>query len=84
MAEPIVIRCRENGPLVIQGPIKVVDHLGNAFTLNPARESYALCRCGHSKNKPFCDGAHRECGFQGAELAPAPVQAPPPVTPPPT
>ena len=77
MADPIVIRCRENGPLVIQGPIKVVDHLGNEFPLNPAKESYSLCRCGHSKNKPFCDGAHRECGFQGAQLAPAAPPVPP-------
>ena len=80
MADPIVIRCRENGPFVIQGPIKVVDHLGNEFPLNPAKESYALCRCGQSKNKPLCDGSHRECGFQGAQLAPTPAPAPPPVS----
>ncbi len=39
---------------------------GDAF---PARASYALCRCGHSKNKPFCDGSHAKAGFDGTETA---------------
>jgi CDGSH-type Zn-finger protein len=69
MSEPLVIRCRENGPLVIQGAIRVVDHLGNEFAIAPGKDTLALCRCGHSKTKPFCDGSHRTCGFQGAELA---------------
>jgi CDGSH-type Zn-finger protein len=72
MAEPLVIRCRENGPLVIQGPVKIIDHLGNEFTLQPGKDTVALCRCGHSKNRPFCDGSHRTCGFLAAEIAPAP------------
>lgn len=70
MADPLVIRCRENGPLVIQGPVTVVDHLGHAFTLPTEKPLIALCRCGGSKNKPFCDGSHKECGFQAADLAP--------------
>ena len=72
MADPLVIRCRENGPLVIQGPIQVVDHQGNAFVIPPGKDTVALCRCGQSKNKPFCDGSHRACGFLAAELAPVP------------
>jgi CDGSH-type Zn-finger protein len=28
------------------------------------KETFSLCRCGHSKDKPFCDGAHREAGFE--------------------
>src|ERR671924_94862 len=67
MADRIVIRCRENGPLVIQGAIQILDHLGNEFTLPVGKETIALCRCGHSKNKPFCDGSHRTCGFQAPE-----------------
>ena len=69
MTEPVTIRCRENGPLVIQAPIKVLDHLGNEFVIPVGKETVALCRCGQSKNKPFCDGSHRQCGFQALEVA---------------
>jgi len=69
MAEPLVIRLRENGPLLIQGVAKVVDHQGNEFTIPPGKDTIALCRCGQSKNKPFCDGSHKTCGFVAAELA---------------
>jgi CDGSH-type Zn-finger protein len=70
MAEPIVIRCREHGPLVIQGPCRIVDHLGNEFPLPTNKPLVALCRCGQSANKPFCDGSHKSCGFQAGNLAP--------------
>jgi CDGSH-type Zn-finger protein len=69
MSDPVVIRTRENGPLVIHGAVKIVDHLGHEFTPPPGKETIALCRCGHSRNKPFCDGSHRGCGFQAAEVA---------------
>ena len=69
MSEPVVIRCRENGPLVVLGKVTVVDHLGNEFSLPSGKEAAALCRCGHSKNKPFCDGSHRSCNFRATELA---------------
>lgn len=77
MSEEVVIRCRENGPFLVTGPIKVVDHLGNAFPV-PAGKNIALCRCGHSGNRPFCDGSHRGCMFEAGELAPNPP--PPPGT----
>ncbi len=69
MSEAIVIRCRENGPYLVQGPVRVVDHLGNEFVIPPGKEFVALCRCGHSARRPFCDGSHKQCGFQAAELA---------------
>jgi CDGSH-type Zn-finger protein len=69
MAEPLVIRCRENGPYVIQGAIKVVDHQGNEFAIPPGKDNIALCRCGQSRTRPFCDGSHRQVGFQAAEAA---------------
>jgi CDGSH-type Zn-finger protein len=72
MSEPVVIRCRENGPLVVRGAIRVVDHLGNEFPLPEGKDNVALCRCGHSGNRPFCDGSHRTCGFQAPEVAPGP------------
>jgi CDGSH-type Zn-finger protein len=69
MSEPVVIRCRENGPLVVRGLVKIVDQLGNEFTPPPGKDNVALCRCGQSRTKPFCDGSHRDCGFQAAETA---------------
>jgi CDGSH-type Zn-finger protein len=72
MADLVVIRCRENGPLVIQGPVKVIDHLGQEFTLPTNKDNVALCRCGTSKNRPFCDGSHRACGFRADEVAAPP------------
>jgi CDGSH-type Zn-finger protein len=69
VSEPVTIRTRENGPLVIHGPVRIVDHLGNEFTPPPGKEQIALCRCGQSKNRPFCDGSHRGCGFVAGETA---------------
>jgi len=69
MAELLTIRCRENGPLVIQGSIRVIDHLGQEFTLPIGKDAVALCRCGGSRIKPFCDGSHRHNGFAACELA---------------
>jgi len=56
------IRPLKNGPLEVSGPVDVVDAKGDA---KPAPEDPVyLCRCGHSSNKPFCDGTHRKVGFQ--------------------
>jgi CDGSH-type Zn-finger protein len=68
----VTIKVRPNGPLLIEGPITLVDHEGNAFPLNPDKPNVALCRCGQSSRKPFCDGTHNRCGFQSVELAPKP------------
>ena len=69
----VTIRCREHGPLVVELPdavgLRVTDHLGSEFPLPAGKRAVALCRCGHSKNRPFCDGSHRECGFSAAEVA---------------
>ena len=64
------------GPLVVPLNIKIVDHLGNPFVLPAGKENVALCRCGHSKTKPFCDGSHKACAFQASESAPPPAPAP--------
>ncbi len=63
------IRIRDNGPLVVEGPITVTDGDGNQFPIDSSKPSVALCRCGASKNRPFCDGAHRDAGFQACERA---------------
>ena len=70
MAE-VTIRCRANGPYVVEGRVTIIDHQGNAFAIASDKPAIALCRCGASKNKPFCDGSHRDCGFQAEELASA-------------
>jgi CDGSH-type Zn-finger protein len=57
------ILCDNNGPYRITGDIVLTDAQGNQFDLS-GRERVALCRCGQSNNKPFCDGAHRNAGFQ--------------------
>lgn len=66
----VSIRTRENGPFLVAGPIQLVDHEGGVFNLG-GKETIALCRCGQSKNRPFCDGTHKTCGFVAAEKAPA-------------
>ena len=57
------VMVRNNGPLRIEGEFKIVDQDGNAFGL-AGRTMIALCRCGYSENKPFCDGSHKTKGFQ--------------------
>jgi CDGSH-type Zn-finger protein len=69
MDDPVLIRCRENGPLVVTGPVRIVDHLGNEFIIPAGKPNVALCRCGKSGTKPFCDGSHKTCGFLAAETA---------------
>lgn len=71
------IRCRANGPFVVEGPVTIVDHNGNVFPVNADKPAVALCRCGQSKRKPFCDGSHNGCGFQASEEAP-PIPSPQP------
>jgi CDGSH-type Zn-finger protein len=73
MSEPLTVHCRENGPLVIKGAIRVVDHQGNEFPLPVGKDTIALCRCGQSQKKPFCDGSHKGAGFQAAQTAPPPA-----------
>jgi CDGSH-type Zn-finger protein/uncharacterized Fe-S cluster protein YjdI len=50
-----------NGPLRVSGNLELVS--GTGRTINKVTETY-LCRCGHSKNKPYCDGSHKAAGFQ--------------------
>ena len=61
----VTITIRENGPLLVEGDFKLVDAAGNEVPL----KKKALCRCGGSTMKPFCDGTHSKIGFQGAIAA---------------
>ena len=67
-----------NGSLRIEGDFEIVDQDGNPFGL-AGRTKLSLCRCGQSSNKPFCDSAHKTCGFQSQVVAfdlPAPQPKP--------
>jgi CDGSH-type Zn-finger protein len=68
----VTIRTRINGPFLVEGPFKLVDSEGHEFTLDSAKPAIALCRCGQSSRKPFCDGTHKTCGFVGDERATSP------------
>ncbi len=56
----------KNGPFVVTGDAELKDMAGDSY---PAAEKLALCRCGASANKPFCDGTHGKVGFAAAEQA---------------
>ena len=68
----VTIDCRENGPFLVTGPVTVRDHLGQEFAIPPGKPAIALCRCGHSQRRPFCDGSHKTCGFVAGEKATPP------------
>ena len=65
----VKIRMRPSGPFVVEGPIELVDSDGNAFEIDPSKPAIALCRCGESEKRPFCDGAHNRCDFESDEKA---------------
>jgi len=64
----VKISVRDNGPILVSGPVTVTDHEGGTFDLG-GKETIALCRCGESAKRPFCDGKHNSCGFSAAERA---------------
>lgn len=60
------IKVSNNGPYVVTGTVEVLDADGAVYTV---KQSFALCRCGGSSTKPFCDGTHKKNGFQAPERA---------------
>ena len=67
----INVVARKNGPYVVSGDLSelnLTDADGNKYDLS-GKQAVALCRCGASVNKPFCDGTHSKIGFQAAEAA---------------
>jgi CDGSH-type Zn-finger protein len=73
------IRLRQNGPYVIDsGDVRVVDWNGAEYSIE--RRPVALCRCGASTKKPFCDGTHSKIGFQAGEAAVGPAAQDKPAT----
>jgi CDGSH-type Zn-finger protein len=62
VGEPATVTPCEDGPLLLRGAFTLVTQDGNA--IDPGRATIALCRCGKSAIKPFCDGTHKAIGFR--------------------
>jgi CDGSH-type Zn-finger protein len=60
------IEAIKNGPYIVTGEVELIDADGNNY---PVDKRMALCRCGASTEKPFCDGTHSKIGFKAAEKA---------------
>ncbi len=72
----VTITPRPNGPLIIDGPVRIVTPDGRELTPPPRKdgkpsEVVVLCRCGGSAIKPFCDGTHKRNGFQDGQVTTA-------------
>lgn len=77
LGKPMRITVSRNGPYIVTGGIPLIgsktfdDEEGNCIDWleikYPLKERYALCHCGHSQNKPFCDGTHTNIHFYGTE-----------------
>jgi uncharacterized Fe-S cluster protein YjdI len=61
LEQPLELRASADGPLLVTGGVRIVDADG---TVLYEGERAALCRCGGSANKPFCDGTHKKNGFR--------------------
>lgn len=60
--DPVVITPYRDGPLLIRGEYRIEDQDGNP--IEPGRDVVALCRCGKSRMRPFCDGSHKLVDFR--------------------
>jgi len=63
----VTITPLDNGPYLVKGPVKIIDTDGTVYEV--MKETVALCRCGGSVSKPFCDGTHSKIGFAAANRA---------------
>lgn len=61
----VKITVSQDGSYKVEEGVELVDWEGNPVETREGRP-YFLCRCGHSDDKPFCDGSHAEVGFQGS------------------
>jgi CDGSH-type Zn-finger protein len=68
VADDVEIMIRPTGPYIVRGRIRLKDASGTEFDLG-GKEDIALCRCGASTTKPFCDGTHSKIGFLAATEA---------------
>jgi len=73
----MVLTVKDNGSIRVEGDFDLVDQEGGKFDL-AGRKAISLCRCGLSKNKPFCDSSHKNGAFVSTDRA---RTLPPPVKP---
>ncbi|HLY02651.1 MAG TPA: CDGSH iron-sulfur domain-containing protein [Candidatus Cybelea sp.] len=73
--DEVIIKVRESGPYLVRGTVTLTDADGNPYTVEGV--NVALCRCGGSQTKPFCDGTHKTNGFAATERAAAVEQSAP-------
>lgn len=69
MADETSITPSKNGPYLVRGPVKLVDDDGKEWDVS-GKKVIALCRCGRSETKPFCDGTHSKVEFDAPTSAP--------------
>lgn len=62
MSGEMKIIVRPHGSLKVEGNVPLYDNDGNRIP-TPEDRPYSLCRCGHSKDKPFCDSSHKMCAW---------------------
>ena len=60
MSEKVTMQFKKNASVRVTGTVEIVDAEGNVVE---SKTDFSLCRCGASKEKPFCDGSHRDAGF---------------------
>lgn len=70
---PVTITAYPNGPLLVRGSFEILTPAGTVIP--PGRKTVALCRCGVSTLKPFCDGSHKAIGFRTEPEPPEAHQA---------
>ena len=61
MSDKVTMRVKPNGSIRVTGEVDCLDTDGNVLE---TKRDFSLCRCGHSKEKPFCDGSHKAAGFE--------------------
>jgi CDGSH-type Zn-finger protein len=69
----VKIQVKPNGPLLIDGLVEIINHDGQTVAQDTTKKLIALCRCGRSSRKPFCDGSHSRSGWSHDECFVPPV-----------
>ena len=62
----VTIRCRKDGPLIVTGDVTLTDQEGTVYDISK-HENVALCRCGATNKRSFCDGTHRKTGWAASD-----------------